>query len=138
MNRASKILLGIAAELALANACFAFDLTVEVLNAKSEQGEVAAGLYDARTEWLQEPLRGLRVPAADKVTIVYRDLPAGTYAVAAYHDQNGNRILDKNLLGVPKERVGFSRDSRALLGPPGFEASAFELNSDMTITVRLH
>jgi len=53
-------------------------------------------------------------------------LPAGEYAVSIYLDENGNRKLDKNWLGIPKEPVGASRNPKGALGPPRFEDCVFE------------
>jgi uncharacterized protein (DUF2141 family) len=122
--------------LALASVAHAFDLTVEVLDARSEQGTVAAALYDAAS-WMRAPLQGERQPAAAKTVIVYRNVPAGTYAVSAFHDENGNGKLDTNVAGMPVERYGFSRDARGVMGPPSFKDAAIDLQADTTITIHL-
>lgn len=36
------------------------------------------------------------------------DLPDGDYVISAYQDENGNQKLDTNLIGIPKEKFGFS------------------------------
>ncbi len=41
-------------------------------------------------------------------------------AISAYHDNNGNAKLDKNALGMPTERYGFSRNPKHGFGPPKF------------------
>ena len=43
--------------------------------------------------------------------VVFEDVAPGTYAVAAFQDQNGDRRLDRTGLGLPTEPYGFS-------GPP--------------------
>ena len=40
------------------------------------------------------------------------------YAVALFHDENGNGHFDTTLLGVPAEGYGFSNDPVLMLGPP--------------------
>jgi uncharacterized protein (DUF2141 family) len=55
-------------------------------------------------------------------------------AISAYHDNNGNAKLDKNALGMPTERYGFSRNPKHGFGPPKFadamiQVSEKELNS---------
>jgi len=52
-------------------------------------------------------------------------LPAGKYAVSVYLEENGNRKLDKNWLGIPTEPVGASRNPKGALGPPRFEDCIF-------------
>jgi uncharacterized protein (DUF2141 family) len=42
-------------------------------------------------------------------------------AIAVYHDENNDGQLNRNRLGIPTERYGFSRNARGLTGPPGFE-----------------
>lgn len=58
------------------------------------------------------------------------DLPARAvtdrFAIAAYHDKNDNEELDRNALGIPTERYGFSNSARGRLGPPGFDEAAID------------
>ena len=42
-------------------------------------------------------------------------------AVAAYHDENNDGQLNRNRLGIPSERYGFSRNARGMTGPPSFQ-----------------
>jgi uncharacterized protein (DUF2141 family) len=42
----------------------------------------------------------------------------GSYAVAAYHDENNNDKLDKAFTGIPNEKYGFSNNVRGIFGPP--------------------
>lgn len=131
-------LIAAAALAASAAATQAHVLTVEVLDARSDQGTIAGALYGSEAGWLKEPfLQGDRQPAAAKVVLVYRDLPPGRYAVSLFHDENGNGKLDTNVVGMPTERYGFSRDARGRMGPPSFADAAVELTGDATITVRL-
>ena len=122
--------------LALAPAARAFDLTVEVLDARSGQGMVAGALYE-EADWMRTPMQGELQLAAARSVLRYRNLPAGRYAVAVYHDENNNGKLDSNRLGLPVERYGFSRDARGIMGPPSFADAAFDLQADTTITVHL-
>jgi uncharacterized protein (DUF2141 family) len=136
MRKHLRSLLLSAAFAVVASAAHAFDLTVEVLHARSDQGMVAGALF-APSNWLGTPLQGERQHAAAKVVLVYRNLPAGKYAVSVFHDENGNGKLDANLVGMPTEPYGFSRDARGLVGPPSFADAAFDLQADTTITVNL-
>ncbi len=132
--------LGTAAALALAAApANAYDLTVHVLDAKSTQGTVSGAVYRDDRAWLKPDgaIGGERVPSAPNATLVYRNLPAGRYAVSLFHDENGNGKLDTNPAGIPLERYGFSRDARGRMGPPSFEDAAIDLHADSTITVHL-
>jgi uncharacterized protein (DUF2141 family) len=62
----------------------------------------------------------------------------GTYAVAVFHDENGNGKLDTNFLGIPSEGVGVSNNKRPLVGPPSWSDARFRLEHDGSISVTLH
>ena len=115
----------------------ALDLTIEVTGARSDQGTVSAALYASAETWLKQPLRGERVAAGARTLLVFRDLPAGTYALAVFHDENGNGKMDTNPVGMPTEAYGFSRDARGNFGPPKFDAAAVSVNADQTLEVAL-
>ncbi|MEC8002307.1 MAG: DUF2141 domain-containing protein [Pseudomonadota bacterium] len=48
-----------------------------------------------------------------------------------------NNKMDNNFFGIPKEQYGFSNNASAFLGPPVFEAAAFELNGVATQSIDL-
>lgn len=127
---------------ALALACGlaqAADLTVEVLGARSAQGSVAGALFAGGAGWLKpgQAVQGQFVPASDKVVLLFRGLAPGRYAISAYHDENGNAKLDANVVGLPTEPYGFSRDAQGRMGPPAFDDAAVDLQSDATIQIHL-
>ena len=68
-----------------------------------------------------------QVALAGSVEFIFTGLPAGSYAVAVYHDENGNEELDTNLLGIPREGFAFSGDARGFAGPPSFDDAAVEV-----------
>ncbi len=131
--------LAFCAPLACASAAQAFDLTVEVLNVRSPQGTVDVAVFSSAESWLKtaQAVQVQRTAAAEKTVIVLRDLPAGSYAVSMFHDENGNGKMDTNVVGFPTERYGFSRDAMGRMGPPAFADAAIELQRDTTITVTL-
>ena len=66
-----------------------------------------------------------KAPAKQGVTdVIVKDVPPGTYAVIAHHDINGNGEVDRTLLGVPKEGVGFSRSPMLILRAPTFDETS--------------
>jgi len=64
-----------------------------------------------------------------KAEWVFEHMPYGSYSIKAFHDENGNSRLDKDFLGMPTERYGFSNNARGRFGPPTFASAAFTLNS---------
>jgi uncharacterized protein (DUF2141 family) len=58
-------------------------------------------------------------------------------AIAAYHDVNDNGELDKNALGIPSERYGFTGGARGLTGPPSFDEAVIEItDKPIEISIR--
>ena len=119
----------------------AAELTVEVLGLGSDKGQVHFGLYDnpatfpdkdARIQGIETAVRYGRAEA------VFSGLEKGLYAVAVFHDENGNGSFDQALLGIPLENFGFSNGARALLGPPSFESAQVRVpEGGAKITIRL-
>lgn len=77
-------------------------------------------------------------PAAEKRSIPagqsalrFEGLPSGAYAVALFHDENGNGRLD-TIVGIPREGFGFSRNPPIRFGPPRFAAARFAVTSGAT------
>ncbi|MBC7458534.1 MAG: DUF2141 domain-containing protein [Bdellovibrionaceae bacterium] len=75
--------------------------------------------------------------AANTGTCIFKNLPAGTYAVSTYHDKNNNQKLDTGLFGAPKEKYGFSNDASKPFSPPDFAEAAFQLKSNSQINIKL-
>lgn len=112
--------------------------TVEVRVAGvTAKGKVSVAVCD-KERFLKQCAYSASAPAqAGDTTVTVKGVPNGTWAVLAYQDENGNGELDRNLIGMPKEPYGFSRDARSKFGPPGFEDAAIQVEESATTTVRL-
>lgn len=99
-------------------------------------GTVVVVVYDSADAFadLRDPLKMLVVPAGRPEAALFEGLPAGRYAVMAYHDENGNRELDQNFLGIPREPLGFSRRYWGK-GAPVFAAAAVDVREDERVPV---
>ncbi|MFA5082534.1 MAG: DUF2141 domain-containing protein [Hydrogenophilaceae bacterium] len=127
--------------LALASAAArAADLHVAVEPVRGAEGQVKLMLFDRAEGFRKEDHARavLALPArAGQLEAVFSDLPAGQYAVLAYHDDNGNGKLDLRLGMFPKEGYGLSNNPK-VSGPPRYADSAFSLPAEGSrIEVRL-
>lgn len=115
------------------------DLTIEVRDVKSADGTLMVALFGSADSFLKQPISGTGAPAlAGNNIIVLKDLPAGEYAFAIYHDANGNGRMDKNLVGIPTEDYAFSNNALGKMGPPTFEAARFTVPAaGASVTVSL-
>ena len=115
-------------------------LEVEVLDVSSSEGNVLIALYKEEETFLEfeHVYRTEGAPAAKgKTRVIITDLPLGEYALAIFHDENGNEKLDTNFLGIPKEPLGFSNAKLKTFGPPGFKECVVNLQKDMVIQIAL-
>jgi uncharacterized protein (DUF2141 family) len=114
-------------------------IDVHVTGTAGGRGNVNVAVCD-RERFLKQCAYTGTVPAREGETVVtIKNVPAGTWAVLAYQDENGNGELDRNLIGIPSENYGFSRDARGRFGPPSFEDAAIPVRDETTTaTVRLH
>lgn len=138
----NKVAMITAASLALTTfTANAADLKVKVLGVASDDGTVRVSVHDGAEGFPSDRkfLLGQAVPAkAGGVTVVFADLQPGKYAVVGFHDIDGDEELATNLVGMPAEPYGFSRDARGSFGPPEFDAAAFEVgDADQTIQMTL-
>lgn len=69
--------------------------------------------------------------------ISFGELSEAEYAIAIYQDLNRNNKLDKNILGMPEERYGFSNNARKTFSAPSFQEAKIKLDKDLQITVTL-
>ena len=116
-------------------------LKVEITNVKKAQGKLMIAIYRPDEKF------GEGVPAISDIVEVKSigsktvpfALEPGKYALALFHDLNGNGELDKNFVGIPKEPYGFSKDFRPKFSAPSFEDCAFEVTGESAqqISVKL-
>lgn len=104
---------------------------IEVAGVRNGHGHVLAALCDRR-EFLGKRCRlnGSAEARPGSVLVRITGVPPGTYAVQAWHDENDNGRIDRDMLGIPREGIGFSRDAPIRLGPPSFEDARFDVGDD--------
>lgn len=104
-------------------------LVVQVAGIKPPTGEVAITVYPNDKRRFMAPggkLLRERPKAAATVRSCFW-LPPGTYAVAVYHDKDGDRDFDRTLTGLPAEGFGFSNNPETKIGLPPLSAARFRL-----------
>jgi uncharacterized protein (DUF2141 family) len=114
---------------------------VHVTNVAAGKGKINVAVCD-REHFLKDCVYHGSAPAqlnaAGETVVTVQGVPAGTWAVLAYQDENSNDDLDR-LLGIPRENYGFSRDARGHFGPPGFDDTAVPVKEPANaVVVRLH
>ena len=102
---------------------------VTITGLRSSDGVVRCGLY-ASANGFRQPGREMRGAVApirgQSATCVFGSLPAGTYAVAAFHAEHNEARIETGAFGKPKQGYGFSNNPSSGFGPPSFSAAAFD------------
>ena len=117
------------------------ELRVTIDNVKKTEGMIVADLHnDVKEDFLVGEKTVLRVRATateDQTTFCFPLPKPGTYAIAIFHDKNGNEKFDKGFLGIPKERFGMSTNPKFGTRSPDFEESIFKVEKSMDIQINL-
>jgi uncharacterized protein (DUF2141 family) len=115
-------------------------LTVNISNIAPPEGMIHLALYNNTDDF---PKKGkeykiLKIKVYGKsITYSIKNLPPGKYAIALFHDLNGDGICNKNKLGIPIEGYGFSNNIRPKLGAPPFRKTAFEINQSVFLEISM-
>jgi len=112
-------------------------ITVTIDNVLNNNGKVLLGLHNESTF-----MRGLGIQNLDstiedgKVTITFKNVEPGNYAILALHDENENKRMDFETNGMPKESYGTSNNPRSY-GPPQFGEAKFEVtDTNLELNIR--
>ena len=126
------------------NLCFSQTgtITVKINGITNTKGKIEIGLYNKKEGFAiyTENFKGASIiPSKSGVSYTFNNIPVGTYALAAFHDENKNKKIDKNWFGVPKESYGFSLNKYGISGPPDFKDVSFKITqgNSKTLTINL-
>lgn len=113
-------------------------VTLNFEGMKSNKGNLYVAVYDKEDNFLKKPIKGTIVKIVDKkATVTLKDIPAGVYAVSAFHDANNNKKMDTNFLGIPKEPIGMSNNAKGFMGPPKYKDAKFNVTKDVVLTINV-
>jgi uncharacterized protein (DUF2141 family) len=109
-------------------------LTVIVTNFQNAKGHAVVHLFREQDDIPDKPF--ITIKASIKAGVgktIFENLPIGSYAAIAYHDENDNGTLDHKL-AFPSEPMGFSNGWKLRLfsGMPSFKKLRFEHGRSQT------
>ena len=122
-------LYGAVLSLLLALPAVAATVEVVVTGVRNDHGDVRVAIC-SRPRFLQPDCEHVGQAPARRGEVVVRidNVPPGTWAAQAFHDEDRDGKIGTNLLGLPTEGLGFSNDARFRFGPPSFDDAAFRLS----------
>ena len=105
-----KILMFLMAMFALprwTSAQIGISLTIE--GAEKNGGKIYVSVFNSESTYkAREVYESFSLNAENETVTKDLNLPAGQYLFSIYQDSNGNGKLDTNLIGIPREKFGFS------------------------------
>ena len=115
-----------------------FTLTIDVTITKHHKGTIFLALFKGKDSYLKKPYKhGIKEVKGGKTTLVFDQIEKGDYAFSLFHDLNGNKKMDKNFFGIPKEPYGFSNNKKGSMGPPDFKDAKFNIDKNKTVQVSI-
>jgi uncharacterized protein (DUF2141 family) len=114
-------------------------LLLDIQNFRGQTGNVCVALYRPTDDFPQgkKPQELRIVPVKGKQQQISFEVEPGDYAVAVFHDVNGNGKLDTRLFGIPKEPYGFSNNFRPRFAAPKFSECRVSVKADLKQTITL-
>lgn len=120
---------------------FAAQLTVTVEGLASQEGNVCFKVFSGSQGFPNEDdnavVKSCMAIAEMPLSVTFEDLTVGNYAVAIYHDANGDEMLNRGLFGMPTEGYGFSNDAIARTGPASYEDAMILVGGNTAITISM-
>jgi uncharacterized protein (DUF2141 family) len=119
------------------------NLTVVVNGIQHQSGEICMRVFSSEKGFpmhdTSEVQSGCIKINGSTVKHIFSGLKPGDYAVAVVDDQNGDRKLNKDFFGIPREGFGLSRNPIVSVdtGTPSFHDASFKLNKNTTITIKM-
>lgn len=118
------------------------NLIVIVHKIRNHSGQMGFLLFNSKEGFPNHPEKAL-VSAfikvvADSIEHTFINIPLGSYAISAFHDENNDKKVNSNFLGIPKEGIGVSNNIKGSFGPPKFDDAKFDFaRSAQTINISL-
>jgi uncharacterized protein (DUF2141 family) len=104
-------------------------------------GMVMVALYDTAAAFdgaSARPVAATAVPASgNRIVAAFENLPAGDYAVKAFHDVNGDGEMNTNPFGMPVEPYAFSNNAVGNMGPARWSAAHFAVSGETAQTISI-
>ena len=106
------------------------ELSVSIENPPAE-GSVEFVLFDSANAFgdNRDAVTSVRYEVSSSGVYRIKDVPPGEYALLVYYDENDNRLMDLNFIGIPKEPLAYANGYRPK-GPPSFKKASFIVGAD--------
>ena len=118
------------------------ELRFVLTNIDAERGgHIRCAIYESESTWLNrsQSMQQATAPVnGGSATCVFRNVPAGSYALAALHDADDDREMDRNMVGIPEEGYAISNNEIERMSEPDFDEARIRFDgNDSTTRARM-
>lgn len=117
-----------------------YDITITIPDLKNNNGEIFIGLFNNAATFPDDDgqYKTYRTRISSlPFTYTLTALPAGTYAVALYHDENADKKCNRNFFGIPTEGYAFSQNVKPVFTAPKFSECKVLLNTNVHLYLHM-
>jgi uncharacterized protein (DUF2141 family) len=116
-------------------------IDAQITRLRNDHGQVICTLYTPSDRFPEHSHKGMTIAVpihGNRATCRFNNVPYGDYAIVAFHDENHDGEFNQNVLGMPKEGFGFSKDP-STLKKPVFNDAKFTVDQPVVnLTIRLN
>nr|WKN35248.1 DUF2141 domain-containing protein [Tunicatimonas sp. TK19036] len=117
-------------------------VVVTVIGLKNTQGNCNACLFSNADAFPGEAAEAVACKkgaiSGSNAEVIFENVPAGTFAVSVFHDENDDGELNTNFLGIPQEGYGASGNVLPKMSAPSFEDNSFTVSdNDIALEIKL-
>ncbi len=117
-------------------------LTIQITGFKNNRGQVILDVFKTKDGFPMETSKAtlnIIIPSIvnNEAEFILSALPEGEYAFAIIHDENSNKKLDQNFLGIPKEGAAASNNASGFMSPPSYEKAKFILKQNSVTKIKM-
>lgn len=110
-------------------------LELKVTGLRNTQGEILVAMFNQAEGFPRDESRFFRADTIRNLngTVAqtsFKDLAYGEYAITLMHDENVDGVMEFNLIGMPTEGYGFSRNYHPKLRAPKFKETSFQFKKN--------
>ncbi|MEO0376284.1 MAG: DUF2141 domain-containing protein [Cyanobacteria bacterium P01_A01_bin.17] len=118
-------------------------INIELIGLRSQQGSIKVCLWQQKQgfplcESGSTALKKADIqPGSSKVSVTFSGIPAGEYAVSAFHDENNNGKMDRDVIRRPKEGISLSNLTQISPAAMNFDSAKFSANGITSISLKM-
>lgn len=117
------------------------NISIQISGIENSNGEVGIALFRGEDGFPMdfEKAKSLDFITINDTLVNYKltDVLYGEYAVTVFHDEDLNREVETNFIGMPKEGVGVSNNPKARMGAPRYEDCNFHTDTTNKLIINM-